>query len=500
MKQETEVEKGSTESSSGCDFSVLISFDRKKEEITGRGLIISLDSKVAFDTLKASIGDFTKNIIRSQTKPENLDNKKRFWKGLREYCQKRCAVESGNWSLIVWAGYPLYQIPMNESRNQSFLYRMKTVTVDGDIATKRSTITHKQLHDMVNKQFRKFTSLVEQEYQTMKPVNAFAHQNLMESALAYNGAGLAQYRQGAAVLHPQLTHPLTRDNSQNGILLGAHHSVPHGFAMAANYGGNTASALPLAGHQFKYPGMAHVQLHPTQQLDSDFNEMVAQRTALAYQQHAATRRFSADQTAVAGTGNTSDGVLKGMQHINSVQTNSKQTLATLKQMLGSFKTKLSTSKLGESDLKLLREEVTSILEGLPVSPIQKPGLKRARSEMNGAESIETKKLATSDACWSTAEEAILAGVAMEFSFHQKEQNWEEIYLCVLSVWDKYAEKTGSPKKFNHSKNETVQQYKSIQMRPQVGNGKSLLGLFNEWQQLYNKNHELVDIPKYLQKT
>jgi len=135
------------------NFTALISFDYKNEEITGRGITASIDAKLCFDTLKFVITEYQSDILQYNTVVPV--NKKTFWRGLRTYCQTRFQDDMTNWGRGFWAGYPLYQIPISSQEDNFYLFRMNTMIVNLETANNTCTLTHKQLHDMVNKQYRK---------------------------------------------------------------------------------------------------------------------------------------------------------------------------------------------------------------------------------------------------------------------------------------------------------------------------------------------------------
>eukprot|EP00510_Aplanochytrium_minuta_P004079 CAMPEP_0184025134 /NCGR_PEP_ID=MMETSP0954-20121128/12583_1 /TAXON_ID=627963 /ORGANISM="Aplanochytrium sp, Strain PBS07" /LENGTH=355 /DNA_ID=CAMNT_0026308767 /DNA_START=553 /DNA_END=1620 /DNA_ORIENTATION=- len=139
------------------NFTALISFDHKKEEFTGRGVATSTDPKFAFESLKTVVREYQQYCVQNRLgKP---DSKRGFWKGLYAYCQRCSSAGTDNWALVFWAGYPLYQIPNSNEHAKLFLSRMNTAIVDNEARNYDCTISHKQLHDMVNKQFQKFANI-----------------------------------------------------------------------------------------------------------------------------------------------------------------------------------------------------------------------------------------------------------------------------------------------------------------------------------------------------
>jgi len=135
------------------NFTALISFDSKNEEITGRGITTSVDAKLCFDMLKFVLTEYQRDVLQCNAVVPL--NKKMFWRGLRTYCQTRFQDDMTNWGRVFWAGYPLYQIPISSHEDNFYLFRMNTMIVNLETANNTCTLTHKQLHDMLNKQYRK---------------------------------------------------------------------------------------------------------------------------------------------------------------------------------------------------------------------------------------------------------------------------------------------------------------------------------------------------------
>jgi len=130
------------------EVTVLVSSARVGTEILGKGMVVSLDATTVYQMLKKVVADY--RIAKKQTENRNIPtSKKAFWKDLREYCRKR----SSNWAQILWAGYPLYMISAESKDDIFLLLRMKTLPVVSGAET-RCTLSHKQLHDLINKQFK----------------------------------------------------------------------------------------------------------------------------------------------------------------------------------------------------------------------------------------------------------------------------------------------------------------------------------------------------------
>uniref|UniRef100_A0A7S3LJJ5 Uncharacterized protein n=1 Tax=Aplanochytrium stocchinoi TaxID=215587 RepID=A0A7S3LJJ5_9STRA len=103
---------------------VLIASARDGKEITGKGVVVSLNATLVYQMLKKVVADCRRT--NKQTENSNTPtSKKAFWKDLREYCRKR----SSNWAQILWAGYPLYMISAESKDDIFLLLRMKTLAV-----------------------------------------------------------------------------------------------------------------------------------------------------------------------------------------------------------------------------------------------------------------------------------------------------------------------------------------------------------------------------------
>uniref|UniRef100_A0A7S3PFK9 Uncharacterized protein n=1 Tax=Aplanochytrium stocchinoi TaxID=215587 RepID=A0A7S3PFK9_9STRA len=130
------------------EVTVLVSSARVGTEILGKGMVVSLDATTVYQMLKKVVADY--RIAKKQTENRNIPtSKKAFWKDLREYCRKR----SSNWAQILWAGYPLYMISAESKDDIFLLLRMKPLAVVSGAETP-CTLSHKQLHDLINKQFK----------------------------------------------------------------------------------------------------------------------------------------------------------------------------------------------------------------------------------------------------------------------------------------------------------------------------------------------------------
>eukprot|EP00511_Aplanochytrium_stocchinoi_P007916 CAMPEP_0204848514 /NCGR_PEP_ID=MMETSP1347-20130617/4366_1 /ASSEMBLY_ACC=CAM_ASM_000690 /TAXON_ID=215587 /ORGANISM="Aplanochytrium stocchinoi, Strain GSBS06" /LENGTH=68 /DNA_ID=CAMNT_0051990141 /DNA_START=1 /DNA_END=203 /DNA_ORIENTATION=+ len=61
------------------NFTALISFDSKNEEITGRGITTSVDAKLCFDMLKFVLTEYQRDVLQCNAVVPL--NKKMFWRG-----------------------------------------------------------------------------------------------------------------------------------------------------------------------------------------------------------------------------------------------------------------------------------------------------------------------------------------------------------------------------------------------------------------------------------
>uniref|UniRef100_A0A7S3UYX5 Uncharacterized protein n=1 Tax=Aplanochytrium stocchinoi TaxID=215587 RepID=A0A7S3UYX5_9STRA len=488
-----------------CDFTLLVSFDQKKEEITGRGLIVSLDAKVAFDTLKATIGDYLKSInISPQMNIAQLENKKRFWKGLREYCQSRVrgSMDGMHWAIRVWAGYPLYQVPMSNATNTAFLFQLKTNTVSGDSAeaTRECTVTHKQLHDMVNKQFRKFTLGVEQEMETLKSAAAMhPSQQLIDPAkhlyaYAPSSGSIGSFNQHAAGFSHGLP-PLQRDHSQHNLSL-------HLNTINNSANGVTASSMKLIELQQQIPN------YPTAggaQMNIGHNTFAQLPHLHNIQYPNLTRRFSADKLVMHNMSNN---------HSKPNSTDSRIAQSKdLNEMLSDFKKLLNETKhlLKDSDRLQMKNELHSIIRSNLSTEVRFSGSKRSRSEIDTtpikravadqsddssySDTVSTPdNIPYKDARWTDAEEAIMIGLGMECYLLHGTHNWEKIAKCFEAAWKKFcSENNLTPQTEAKSPSLIAQHFKSLKKKIQSKDEKrSLMSFLNTWKDVYNKGNRLID--------
>uniref|UniRef100_A0A7S3LLA5 Uncharacterized protein n=1 Tax=Aplanochytrium stocchinoi TaxID=215587 RepID=A0A7S3LLA5_9STRA len=138
-----------------CKLKALVSFDPRTEQIVGRGVTTSCQAKASFAILKSVIRGYMRH--RAKLAMVYCTTKRRFYGEFRIYCRELLQKHSNNWATVFWAGYPLYQIPSNSVQDSKYLFKMNFVTVKKISGARNCTFSHKQLHDLVNKQFQKIT-------------------------------------------------------------------------------------------------------------------------------------------------------------------------------------------------------------------------------------------------------------------------------------------------------------------------------------------------------
>lgn len=148
---------------------VLVSSDPTQEgSVIGKGLYTGgiIDSAMLFKGLKAAIETYrvmelqslSSHDVQRFNQYDVRPNKKEFWTMFRKYCRKQNSeTKKSNWILEFWSGYPLYREPVEaaEGDNNYLSAMASSANLSMVDVSNYCGITHRKLHDMLNKQYKK---------------------------------------------------------------------------------------------------------------------------------------------------------------------------------------------------------------------------------------------------------------------------------------------------------------------------------------------------------